>query len=261
MDGGAIDVGLAIDANLGGHGAVPPGPSKHESVTVIVSHRCAVPCIALGQLARSLGSEAGWARLEDSLKEKDQTLAMYVGQHRRIWRAAREQVEALEQALEIQQASFAEELERLQTVPGVGPIVATTAVAVFSDIHRFPTAKHAASYSGVVPSTHQSGDRDGHGRITKKGSGELRAMLCEAAHHAARSNHPLNPYFRKLCAKRGYKMAVMAVAHRLCRILYAMLKNRTHFDVGKLGVEKGPFRRTAQHLYRLKVVPMTTTNA
>jgi hypothetical protein len=41
-------------------------------------------------------------------------------------------------------------------------------------------------------------------------------------------------------------MAVMAVAHRLCRILYSMLKNRTNFDVGKLEVEKGPFRRTAQ---------------
>jgi hypothetical protein len=40
-------------------------------------------------------------------------------------------------------------------------------------------------------------------------------MLGEAAHHAARANHPLNPYFRKLCAKRGYRMTVMAVAHRL----------------------------------------------
>jgi hypothetical protein len=80
-----------------------------------------------------------------------------------------------------------------------------------------------------------------------KGSAELRAMLFEAAHQAARANHPLNPYFRKVCPKHGYRMAVVAVAHRLCRILYSMLKNRTNFDVGKLGVEKGPFRRTAQH--------------
>jgi len=83
-------------------------------------------------------------------------------------------------------------------------------------MHCGPTqAKHAASCTGVVPSTHQSGDCDTHGRITKRGSGELRAMLGEAAHHAARANHPLNPYFRKLCAKRGYRMTVMAVAHRL----------------------------------------------
>jgi hypothetical protein len=43
----------------------------------------------------------------------------------------------------------------------------------------------------------------------------------------------LNPYFRKLRAQHGYKMALIAVAHRLCRILYAMLKNRTDFDDGK----------------------------
>jgi hypothetical protein len=83
-------------------------------------------------------------------------------------------------------------------------------------------------------------------------------MLCEAAHHAARPSHPLNPYFRKLCAKRGYRMAVMAVAHRLCGILYSMLKNRTTFDVSKLAVEKGPFRRAAQNLYRLKLISPTT---
>jgi transposase len=212
----------------------------------------------LGELGRSLTTEGAWERLERSLQDKDETLAMYVSQHRAVWRSARDQVKALERALEVQQAPFTEQLERLQTVAGVGPIVATTAVAVFSDVGRFSTAKEAASYAGLVPSTHQSGDRDRHGRITKKGSAELRAMLCEAAHHAARANHPLNPYFRKLCAKRGYRMAVMAVAHRLCRILYSMLKNRTNFDVGRLAVEKGPFRRTAEHLYRLKVVPIPT---
>jgi hypothetical protein len=40
-------------------------------------------------------------------------------------------------------------------------------------------------------------------------------MLCEAAHHASRPTHPLHPYFALLCAKRGYKMATIAVAHRL----------------------------------------------
>lgn len=231
-----------------------------QTAEVNAAKRC-LRSAGLGQLARSLGTERGWAKLESSLKDKDELLATYVGQHRVMWRSAREQVKALEGALEIQEGTFAEPLERLQTVPGVGPIVAATAVAVFSDIHRFPTAKHAASYAGLIPSTHQSGERNAQGRITKKGSGELRTMLCEAAHHAARANHPLNPYFRKLCAKRGYKMAVIAVAHRLCRILYSMLKNRTYFDVKKLRVEKGPFRRTVQDLYRLKVVPMATPRA
>jgi Transposase IS116/IS110/IS902 family len=65
--------------------------------------------------------------------------------------------------------------------------------------------KHAASHAGLTPTTHQSGDRDMHGRISKRGSAELRAMLCEAAHHASRPAHPLHPYFARLCVKRGYE--------------------------------------------------------
>ena len=77
-------------------------------------------------------------------------------------------------------------------------------------------------------------------------------MLCEAAHHARRPTHPLHPYFTRLCARRGYKMAVTAIAHRLCRILYAMLRDRAEFDVSKLAIEVGPFQKKVVTRYRLR---------
>ncbi len=206
----------------------------------------------LGRLSRSLGSEAGWSRVIAALAQH-QELRTYAEQHRAVWRCAREQIAVLEASLARQQKeSFAAEVARLQTIPGVGPIVACTAIAVFSKVERFADAKHAASYAGLVPSTYQSGERDAHGRITKRGSAELRAMLCEAAHHASRPHHPLNPYFARLCARRGYKMAIVAVAHRLCRIIFAMLRHQGDFDVAKLGVERGPFERKVVRAYRLK---------
>ena len=174
----------------------------------------------------------------------------YAAQHHALWRCAQEQIVALEETLAAQPAPIATVAARLQTVPGVGPLVSLTAVAVFSDVHRFPSAKHAASYAGLVPSTDQSGDRDTHGHITKRGSAALRAMLCEAAHHAQRPTHPLHPYFARLCAQRGYTMAVVAVAHRLCRILFALLRDGAEFDLAKLAVEEGPFRRTSVQRYR-----------
>jgi transposase len=210
--------------------------------------------VGLGHLAKSLRTEAAWRKLIERLSPHDPMLRTYIEGHRALWTSASEQVARLEQVLESQERRFAEQIEWLRSVPGVGRIIALTVVAVFSDVSRFGKAKRAASYAGLVPATHQSGERDAHGRITKKGSGELRAMLCEAAHHASRPNHPLNPYFRKLCAKRGYRMAVVAVAHRLCRILYSMLRHRTVFDPRRLNVERGPFRRTTEQLYRLKVV-------
>jgi transposase len=169
-----------------------------------------------------------------------------------VWRCAHDQVARLEQCLEAQQEPLQRELDRLRTVPGVGPIVALTVLAVFSDVRRFPSAKHAASYAGLVSSTYDSGERVRHGHITRRGSSELRSMLCEAAHHARRPDHPLNPYFSSLCVRRGYKMAVVAVAHRLCRILYAMLRDGTDFDLSRLAVEPGPFAHTTVRHYRRK---------
>jgi transposase len=118
-------------------------------------------------------------------------------------------------------------------------------------VHRFPSAKHAASDAGLVPSTEQSGDRDTHGHMTKRGSGAVRTMLCEAAHHAQRPPHPLHPHCARLCARCGSTMAVVAVAHRLGRILFALRRDGAEFDLAKLAVEEGPFRRTRVPRYRL----------
>jgi transposase len=208
----------------------------------------------LGQTRCTLHTESSWASLLETL-EPSSDLHGYLDQHRAVWRAAGEQLRTLEHLLAEHQRPFAADLQRLQTIPGVGPIVAATAVAVFADVQRFPDAKHAASYAGLTPSTHQSGARDVHGRITKRGSAELRAMLCEAAQHAARPQHPLHPYFAQQCAQHGYKRAVIAVAHRLCRIMFAMLRHGRDFDVTQLGIEVGPFTATSIKPYRLKLVP------
>ena len=207
-------------------------------------------------LGRHLGSEKGWDTLLKAVAI-DPSLHAFCTSHRTLWRCAHEQVRTLESSLQEQQQPFQADLDRLQAVPGVGPIVAMTALAVFSDARRFPTAKHAASYAGLVASTFNSGESVKHGHITRRGSNELRAMLCEAAHHAGYRNNAFSPYFRQLCARRGHKMAVVAVAHRLCRILYAMLRDGSDFDMKKLAVEEGHFEHRVVHRFRRKksVVP------
>lgn len=203
----------------------------------------------LHALGRSLTTEAAWERLLRGVAF-DPMLHAYCASHHAVWRCAHEQVVTLEAWLKKQGEPLQRDLTRLQTVPGVGRIVALTAIAYFADVHRFPSAKHAASYAGLVASTFDSGERIRHGRITRRGSRELRSMLCEAAHHARRRTNPFQPYFSSVCARRGYKMAIVAVAHRLCRILYSMLRDGTDFDLNKLAVESGRFERTMVYHYR-----------
>ena len=202
-------------------------------------------------LSHSLQAASGWEKLLAGLAI-DPALHAFCSAHHALWRCAHEQVAALEKSLREQLRPFQHDFDRLQTVPGIGAVVAATVLAVFSDIRRFPSAKHAASYAGLVASTYDSGERVQHGRITRRGSNELRAMLCEAAHHAGRPNSPFNPYFSSLCVRRGYKMAIVAVAHRLCRILYSMLRDRTDFDLNKLAIEQGRFEHTTVRRYRRK---------
>ena len=175
----------------------------------------------------------------------------FVELHYRAWQSAVEQKAACEKALEEQHAFFGEDLERLKTVPGVGDIVALTAIAVFSDATRFPSAKHASSYAGLVPQTYQSGETNRQGHITRTGSPELRAMLVQAAHTARRQTSPLNPFLRSLTLRVGTRRAVIAVAHRLCRVLYAMLRNKTSFDQSKLKAHEPRATVHAARTYRL----------
>ena len=150
-----------------------------------------------GQQHRSLRTEAGWDRLLQSTADVP-ALRGHIQRHYHVWKQAAQEVRDLDQALGQQGGRWRDELRRLQTVPGVGPIVALPAISVLADVSRFPSAKHGGSYAGLVPSTHQSGTHDAHGRITKRGSAELRSMLCEAAHHARRASHPWNPFFATL---------------------------------------------------------------
>jgi transposase len=186
----------------------------------------------LGQLYRTLDTDKAFERLL-AQPQIDADMKASIEAHKRLWDAARQEVKALDKQLEQTQEAMPDEVERLRTVPGVGPIVALTALAYFARPARFKNAKHAASYTGLVPQTYNSADRECYGHITKQGPRELRNMLCEAAQHAAKKGHPLQAFYRKVRNKKGHKVAVIAVAHRLARILWSMMKKQTPFDIAR----------------------------
>ena len=124
---------------------------------------------------------------------------------------------------------------RLQTVPGVGAIVALTYRATVDRVERFPSAGHVSSALGLVPSEDSSGERCRRGHITKVGSSEARAMLIQAAWTYWRSRTvrtaPLRQWADRLAARRGVRIAVVALARRLSRILYAVWRDNTVYRV------------------------------
>ncbi|HTM03414.1 MAG TPA: IS110 family transposase [Vicinamibacterales bacterium] len=123
---------------------------------------------------------------------------------------------------------------RLMTAPGVGPIVAATFVATLDDVGRFGgDAARVSAYLGLVPTEFSSAERQRKGHITKTGPGDLRALLVQASWTIWRSTRPeaaaLRTWAQVLAARRGRRIAIVAVARRLSRILYAMWRDGQDF--------------------------------
>jgi transposase len=124
--------------------------------------------------------------------------------------------------------------QRLMTAPGVGPILALTFQAVLDTPDRFGgDASRASAFVGLVPREDSSAERRHKGSITKTGPGDLRALLVQGSwaiwHSRSERAAPLRLWAQTLSARRGRRIAVVAVARRLTRVLYAMWRDATDF--------------------------------
>jgi transposase len=113
---------------------------------------------------------------------------------------------------------------RLMTLSGVHVTVAMALLSAIGDITRFASSEKLVSYFGLNPSVRQSGSGLAHhGRITKQGRSQARAMLVEAAWAAARVPGPLRAFFLRIQARRGKAVAAVATARKLAVLVWQML--------------------------------------
>lgn len=121
---------------------------------------------------------------------------------------------------------------RLQSVPGVGPVVALTFRAFVDDVGRFAQAGQVSAAIGLVPREDSSAERRHRGHITKAGPRELRSLLVQAAWACWRSkaSGTLRAWVERLAGRRGKRIAVVALARRLSRILFAVWRDQSMFD-------------------------------
>lgn len=153
----------------------------------------------------------------------------------------------------------------LRTIPGVGETAAAAIVAeIGTDMTRFPSAKHLASWAGLCPGNKESGGKRLSGRITK-GNSWLRAMLGECAWSAARTRGTyLAAQYHRLARRRGSHKAVVAVAHSILVIAYHVLHDRQPY--GDLGADhferldqRAALQRQRYHVRRLQQLGYTVT--
>ena len=136
-------------------------------------------------------------------------------------------------------------LALLQTLPGVDVIgAAMLLVEIGSDMSVFGTPDRLASWVGMCPGNNESAGKRQSGRI-RKGNPYVRRLLCEFAHAASHTRSAFQSKFQLLIVRRGYKRAIVALAHKMLRTLFFMLKRGEYYRDSATNYEQLSVQRNA----------------
>jgi len=142
-------------------------------------------------------------------------------------------IKQLEQKI-LQHGKLRPEYKNLHSIPGVAEILSLTIMYETGDIKRFADAGKYASYCRCVKSKHLSnGKKKGQGN-RKNGNRYLSWAFIEAAHHAQRSYEPVKKFYQRKLAKRNVPVARKALACKLCKAAYFIIRDQVPFDMHKV---------------------------
>lgn len=120
-----------------------------------------------------------------------------------------------------------------QTAPGIGPTGAAILLTEIGDLRRFAHPDFLASYLGLCPREHSSGEKIHRGAITHEGNTRARCILVEASWALIRKDPRMRLIYGRIAARRGGKKAIVAVARRLAHALWAMVRSGAPYQVNR----------------------------
>ena len=124
--------------------------------------------------------------------------------------------------------------QRLQTIPGFGPIVSSAFRSAIGDGHAYGRGRDASASLGLVPRQHSSGGKNVLLGISKRGDRYLRSLLVHGARavvvQAARKDDPLSTWINRIREERGWNKAVVAMANKMARVGWAILRYNTDYQ-------------------------------
>ena len=127
-------------------------------------------------------------------------------------------------------APWEPQMRLLETVPGIDRLgAAMLLVEIGTDMDSFGSAERLASWVGICPGNNESAGKRKNGR-TRKGNAWVRRLLCEFAQAASRTRCALKDKFSALSIRKGHKRSIVALAHKMLRIVYAMLTHSTPYQ-------------------------------
>jgi transposase len=204
-----------------------------------VSGREMIRALIDGQADAKAMAQLAHARLRNKLPQLEQALSGKVSEHHRFMLKTlmgqlewlEEQVACFDQRVEAVMGPLERRaVDRLDEIPGVDRRAAQNILAeIGTDMGRFPSAAHLASWAGVCPGNHQSAGKRKSGRCGE-GNRFLKATLNQCAWAASRTKGTyLSAQYRRLAKRRGARRAIMAVGHSQLTQAYHLLSRQAEY--------------------------------
>ena len=127
---------------------------------------------------------------------------------------------------------YVRNMELLRTIPGVGFITAITLLTEIEDITRFENTDHLASFVGLIPGRHSSGEKDKNTGMTFRGHDFIKRSLIESSWIAAMRDPALNIAYHKYVQRMEANKAIIRIARKLLNRIYFVLKNQQEYVTG-----------------------------
>jgi transposase len=172
--------------------------------------------------------------VQDAMKGLNEDVCLSINALLNTLKIVNEEISKIDRRIEkITEAD--EDVQLFKTIPGVGAVTALTFKLEIDDPFRFKKSRSVGAYAGMTPKQYSSGECQKQGSISKAGSNELRALLCQSAmcmmYNTKKWSRP-KLFGLKIKKKHGHKKAVVALGRKLAVIMHRMWIDRKPFEAG-----------------------------
>ena len=215
---------------LGGVASDIDGVSAQEIIEGIIDGKPVEELIACARGRLKAKTDDLRACLDEELSERHIFLLKKLQKHIRFLKSELEDVDAyLFEAM----SPYQKQWEILQTLPGVDKVAAMVLIIEIGiEMERFGSADQLCSWAGMCPGNNESAGKRKSGK-TRKGNHAIRSILCEIANAARKTKSQFKGKYESLVIRRGHKRTIIALGHKILRVIFAMLKNvKSYIDPG-----------------------------
>jgi transposase len=208
---------------LGGIVSDINGASAQAMIAGLIAGRPLTELIGCARGRMQVKRESLRQALDEPLSERHRVVLQELHHHIDF---LEHQLRSFNQRILAAMAPYQPQWRLLQTLPGVDTIAAALWIAEIGiDRERFGSGEQFASWAGLCPGNNESAGKRKSSRL-RQGNRVLRQVLCEIANAACRTNSQFKGKYRALVIRRGHKRTIMALAHKLLRVIYALLKHQ-----------------------------------